>query len=676
MSETPQDFAKACLPIFPLQRNGKIPLPGSNGWKDATIDPASVDAMFFGIEGANIGLYPEGAGMCVIDTDGTAGEANWRAYCAEHSIDPDAGYKVKTPHGWHRYYAGSLPPTASKIADHVDTRGIGSYVVAPGSVVDGKRYIPEADHLPTLLDLPTIPACIVEKCPIKTEPRKLAGDYEEDKPIAIAKACEYLQRHEKPVEFAGSDDACYRHIARLRDLGLSDQRILELMVEWTGFDEEWLEEKLIHVESFQQNSVGCDVPETADEKWATFARYMTEQGITEPDQIGPDMLDLQERRRQNWAFRTPEEDAHRPPLTYFDDQRGKGIFPRVPDEGCTIIAVGPRSSHKTGTVLKECLDAVFRKGAHVVYFAAEGAHGLKTRRLASACQQRGKTLADLADTWRTFDTAPGLMSDTEIDDFIAASREAGFAPDIIVLDTLTRAAGAVDISAPATGIGLILGMERLARDFGATVVAITHPGKDPTKGAIGSSLVESLTFAIWKINFDGSVVRLYVDKMKDGPAEFTVPLKVEWGDGGTPVVVAVPDGEAARLAVPASQQQRYKIALSQSDAYGFANGLSNERLAARLTRDEGLRQEWSYNPLMLNKTDAGVPGYDVWASEYHRQLDKVRNARKEPWGKALSDKRVPAENDPQDKGASDPVIRWFLPERTEAAIDEAVLREF
>jgi hypothetical protein len=248
--------------------------------------------------------------------------------------------------------------------------------------------------------------------------------------------------------------------------------------------------------------------------------------------------------RKMFTWRTPAEDATQPPLTYWDDHRGSlCIFPRVPG-GCGIIVYGPMSSHKTGLVLKECADAVFNKSACVLYLAPEGANGIRTARLPALCAQRGKSLDDLTGRWYTMDVTPGLLSEADIAQAIEECREHGFHPDIIVIDTMTRAVPGADISSPAVGTGIINGIEQLARAFGATVIAVTHPGKDASKGSIGSVLVETLAFAIWRVSYnkETSGVRCYVKKMKDGPQDFAVFGRVE---GGVPVVINMPAGEWA-----------------------------------------------------------------------------------------------------------------------------------
>jgi hypothetical protein len=189
-------------------------------------------------------------------------------------------------------------------------------------------------------------------------------------------------------------------------------------------------------------------------------------------------------------------------------------------------------------VLKEAADAAFNSGAHVLYIGAEGGHGIMTARLPVLCRQRGRSIEGLDDRWRTISVAPGLLSVADINDLIEEYRE--FRPDIIVLDTVTRAVPGADINSPAVGIAIITGMEALAGAFSAAVIAITHPGKDASKGGIGSSLIESLAYAIWRVLLNDGIVKLRVEKMKDGVAEFTIPFRYTQG---VPVVVEIPPGE-------------------------------------------------------------------------------------------------------------------------------------
>lgn len=257
--------------------------------------------------------------------------------------------------------------------------------------------------------------------------------------------------------------------------------------------------------------------------------------------------------------RTPSEDANLPPLTYFDDHRALSIMPRVPD-GAALIVTGKRSSHKTGVVLKECVDAAL-KGARILYLAYEGAHGIRTKRLPAICRQRGITLEALDDRWVTLSVGPNILQEKELDELIGSYDL--FKPDIVVLDTMTRAVAGADINAPAVGTGIITGMEYLAQGFGgALVIGVNHPGKDAARGGIGSSLIESLAYAIWRVSLKDEVVTLLVDKMKDGPAEFKLTLRVTKSEGGVPVIVEIPAEERA-AAAKASEAEAARLDQAQ-----------------------------------------------------------------------------------------------------------------
>ena len=71
-------FARRGVPIFPVQPRGKQPLT-SNGFKDALIDQAQIEAWWKEHPNANIGI-PTGqvSGFFVLDIDGDDGEASLR----------------------------------------------------------------------------------------------------------------------------------------------------------------------------------------------------------------------------------------------------------------------------------------------------------------------------------------------------------------------------------------------------------------------------------------------------------------------------------------------------------------------------------------------------------------------------------------------------------------------
>ena len=120
--------------IFPLAPNSKIPLPGSQGFKDSFNDYDKARDTWYDNPQYNIGIATgEVSNLTVIDLDGEQGLKSFEEIKHLFPMEPMV---VKTPGGYHLYFeynpgfhsgAGFLPG--------VDVRNDGGYVVAPGSIV-------------------------------------------------------------------------------------------------------------------------------------------------------------------------------------------------------------------------------------------------------------------------------------------------------------------------------------------------------------------------------------------------------------------------------------------------------------------------------------------------------------------------------------------------------------
>ena len=132
-------YARHGIAVFPLKPGQKTPRNGSAGFKDATTDPATVATWWKASPDANIGL-PTGHLFDVIDIDGPAGCAAALDLRDEGLIPVVLGH-VWTPRGGRHIY---VPPTgdgnATRFRPGLDYRGLGGYVVAPPSIVNGRRY--------------------------------------------------------------------------------------------------------------------------------------------------------------------------------------------------------------------------------------------------------------------------------------------------------------------------------------------------------------------------------------------------------------------------------------------------------------------------------------------------------------------------------------------------------
>lgn len=156
LADWAERYAYARIPVFPLRARSKSPAiaaahpEGSrlhgicrgecgawgHGLYDATTDHAQIGRWWDRWPKANIGV-PTGpaSGWLVVDLDGAEGLAAWAALEALHGQAPTL--TSITGRGRHLVYA--WPPgcefanSAGRLGPHVDTRGIGGYIVAPPS---------------------------------------------------------------------------------------------------------------------------------------------------------------------------------------------------------------------------------------------------------------------------------------------------------------------------------------------------------------------------------------------------------------------------------------------------------------------------------------------------------------------------------------------------------------
>jgi hypothetical protein len=293
-------LAKKGLNLFRIRTNDKKPF--ADGWQSEAKPDAKA---WTNGRDYNIGVAT-GAGVVVIDIDmkkGVDGEANWEALGFEESP-----FQIKTPSGGrHLYYKTAAPisNSASKIADGVDVRGQGGYVVGPGSQTEDGVY--------TVLHkagakMAAMPEELVRLCGEKRQ-----SDEQRDTPACeldlehnVESAEAYLARAEESVEGAGGDHNAFAVAARVRELGVSEEVCLDLMLggwnercapPWSG---EELSVKVKNAYAYANGRSGSDTAEAdfADDDDSelqpsikynakSFADFL--QGATKDD--GPAIID-------------------------------------------------------------------------------------------------------------------------------------------------------------------------------------------------------------------------------------------------------------------------------------------------------------------------------------------------------------------------------------------------
>lgn len=126
--------------VFPLARGSKLPaIPrnmGGQGCLDATLDRTLIDQWNV-VPDLNWGIGCGPSNLVVIDIDPKNGG---NAAVLDHLPET---FTVRTASGgWHAYFSGQAANRVG-LLQGVDVRGVGGYVVAPGSVVAPGAYVVE-----------------------------------------------------------------------------------------------------------------------------------------------------------------------------------------------------------------------------------------------------------------------------------------------------------------------------------------------------------------------------------------------------------------------------------------------------------------------------------------------------------------------------------------------------
>lgn len=133
------EYAKMGWYVFPIKEKSKIPLT-SNGFKDATTDPAIIRSWWEKWPNANIGVDCGRSNLAVIDLDKKPdynGKSAWERLVKKHAIDDMTLTSNTGSGGLHLIFAMPSIPirnSAGKISKGIDTRGIGGYIVVPPSI--------------------------------------------------------------------------------------------------------------------------------------------------------------------------------------------------------------------------------------------------------------------------------------------------------------------------------------------------------------------------------------------------------------------------------------------------------------------------------------------------------------------------------------------------------------
>ena len=566
-------YAALGIPVFPLRPNEKKPIYGGEivngefrpgGLHQATCDREKIEALHAATPEANWAINPGAADppIFVVDCDRKKhdGVAAFAKLCAEHNW-PRASVVTTSPSGGeHHWYQGDGPTSAGKLAPGVDTRGGKTgYIAVWPSAIDGKAYsAPDWDWLE--IGLTPAPDALLKtllaaSAKVENEPGATVGlDSDGDVARGRRYLADLVARNEVAISGDGGNDFTYRTSCWLSNLGLSPEKVVELMLEPGGWNEAcvppWSRDELLVIATnagnYAQNDAG--VWAVGEPRFAAVAAELLKTGAPAGAVVDFDTGNDFDARVKQFLGRSPAEGAKLPPIVFLDPH---GFFPLTYD-GAVGYVYGTFGSLKTIGVAVLLLRRIKsdlewnaehpkepRKVLRVLYAAGEGRHGFEKHRLPALADQVGLSLADLGRYWRTMGGAPNLTSGFDVNAFIAAARAiakehfGGEPADAVVFDTEMTVSG--NLSEDDDTLGkLILANGPIGvvkAQLGTKVhIILAHSGKTEGRQLRGhSSRLGNADFGLeFRFEHDGAAgtLEIRVEKQKDGPDKFTIEFPV------------------------------------------------------------------------------------------------------------------------------------------------------
>lgn len=522
--------------IFPCVEGTKDPAT-ARGWKDASSDPAQIEAWAATNPNFNWAVACGLSGLFVFDID-PAGLDWWRDLLATNAAVHEtvqSTLQVRTPKGGlHVYFRGEGPSTASRIAKGIDTRGgfmrdgalvSGGYVILPGSRtirgqgrVDGDYSIVSGNRI---ADLPDAMRAIVPERK-RHEVSGLAKDPAKDQPRNVDWAMglirNYVASGQVSVQGHGGNDTAFRVAASILDKAISPALCFDLLWEhWNPHCsppwDDWELERIISnaLEYGEDAAKGSKGFEASQDVFAAYLNYV------------PDSEPPKSRGRDKLQF-----------LHSFADnmQEPRWLVPGILPARGTGMLYGESGSYKSFVALDIALCLAYgisgQWGAppvknDVLFFVGEAPVGTAKKRWPAWMEWQN--IKNREDHRFVIKGNVPVFTDGEAWENVKADlEELQVNPSLIVIDTLSRLMTGMDENATKDASLVVSFLEDLSRFYNCFVLIVHHTGKDQTKGARGSSVYHANMDTVISTKLRQNGTELKVRKHKDadvsGDAQF------------------------------------------------------------------------------------------------------------------------------------------------------------
>lgn len=519
------DIFQGCK-IFPCIAGDKVPAV-EEGWKVASDDPVQIAEWERALPGCNWAVATGLSGLFVIDID-PEGLATWERMQHEN---PDLqraverAYTVRTPRGgFHHYFRGEGPSTASRIAVGIDTRGgirtdegsikSGGYVLLPGSHTSAGTYQEIGGRIG---ELPPVVSAIVPERK-RADTHGLEKDPNKDQERNIKWATDLVQNYVREgrvsMQGKGGNNTAFQVAASILDKAISPAMCYDLLWEhWNPhcqppWDDWELERVVQNAAAYGEDTGGGSKGfQSNADAFANFAGYVSPE---------PEAPATPDRPRDKLMWLHDYADSVQDPTW---------LIPGVlPAQGTGMI-FGASGTYKSFLSLDMALSLAYgcagQWGAppvknDVLFLAGEGPVATAKKRWPAWMEWQEIDAAKRADHRIILKNRVPYFHDTEAWEQIKADlMEMDAKPALIVIDTLSRLLTGLDENSTKDATMVVSFMESLALHYECFVLAIHHTGKDEKKGARGSSVFHANMDTVISTRLRGNGTELRVKKQKD-----------------------------------------------------------------------------------------------------------------------------------------------------------------
>jgi hypothetical protein len=482
-------LAKQGHKVFPLVPDGKTPLL-SGSWREHACDnPEQIKQWWGANPNANIGMTMEKYVALDIDPR-NGGDQSLQLLTMLYDM-PRTRRHVTWSSGAHILYRQPEGvqigcPKNHGLGAGIDVKGLGGYLVAPGSTIDGKPYwVANPDR-----EFAELPQDLVDLCGQFTAKSESAGKrlVEEDD-TAIALAEQWLRGRAPDAVEGQRNNTAFSVAAKLYDFGVSRDTCREMLVDWSyrhaqpPMDPEDIDLVSRSAETNRSKAIGCSHPLAPGFEAGDDGIRIKEGGSSESGAA--------EQTNKRGLFYVHADEAAGLALIRATQPLVEGLL----DCGTLSVVYGKPGSGKSFFALDTSYHVAAglewngrktRQGV-VVYIAAEGGAGIYKR--FAALRQRYNNM----DVPLYLVPCPVnlLRGDADLPKLLEMIRqiekESGQPVVMIVIDTLSRALAGGDENSSVDMGAFVRNVDRLRTESKSHLTIVHHTGKNESKGARGWS---------------------------------------------------------------------------------------------------------------------------------------------------------------------------------------------